>query len=220
MPEEAQIADQKASKETLVKTPHKINWIHILIGVVLGAGLLGAGFGVYLLTQSQSESTNEPNQVSTSSAKQATPSATATPSADKDETADWKTYTNPTYNLSFKYPTEWSIKEETKDSVTLKSDNPNVEFVMYKSDVVITSIKPYKIVSTEKVRILGKDTEKNLLEDDPSVFPTASRPIRDRGVFVQIEKDKDLFVISSFYEKNNQSMEQLFDLILKTLNFE
>lgn len=91
---------------------------------------------------------------------------------------------------------------------------------MYKSDIVITSIKPYKIVSTEKVRVLGKDAEKNLLEDDPSVFPTASRPIRDRGVFVQIEKDKDRFVISSFYEKNNQSMEQLFDLILKTLNFE
>lgn len=35
----------------------------------------------------------------------------------KDETADWKTYTNQTYGISFKYPADWTIKE--------RSDWPN-----------------------------------------------------------------------------------------------
>ena len=138
MPEEAKITDQKASKEAPVRTPHKINWIHILIGVVLGAGLLGAGFGVYLLTQSKEEPTTTPAKVATPSSKQATSSSTVTPSAEKDETAGWKTLISvtPEFNsqvydpsltirFSFKYPPNFKvIKADLIDVVT---DDPKYQ---------------------------------------------------------------------------------------------
>lgn len=128
MPEEAQIADQKASKETLVKTPHKINWIHILIGVVIGAVLLGAGFGVYFLTQSKEGPLAASTKVSTPSAQQATPSATATPSAKKDETADWKTYENKDAGYSIKYPSLLNKGLGYGDVGFLIQDFSNYEF--------------------------------------------------------------------------------------------
>lgn len=35
----------------------------------------------------------------------------------KDETANWKTYTNKTFSFSFKFPKEWGIVEERKGKV-------------------------------------------------------------------------------------------------------
>lgn len=105
MPEEAQSTDQQIPpKEAPKNTSHKINWLHILIGVIIGAFLLGAGFGVYFLTQSKEESTTTPAKVATPSSKQATSSSTATPSAEKDETSDWKTYEDKDAGYSIKYP--------------------------------------------------------------------------------------------------------------------
>lgn len=36
---------------------------------------------------------------------------TATTETTTDETADWKTYTNATYNYSYKYPSDWTNRE-------------------------------------------------------------------------------------------------------------
>ena len=39
----------------------------------------------------------------------------ATPSAEKDEMADWKTFKSDLYKYSFNYPNDWTITEELKD---------------------------------------------------------------------------------------------------------
>ena len=56
----------------------KINWKNVLIGVVIGAILVGLGVIIYLLLQPKSETPTTTPKTSTTSAK-------------KDETANWKT---------------------------------------------------------------------------------------------------------------------------------
>ena len=79
---------------------NSINWKRVLITVVIGAVIVGLGVIVFLFLQPKP---TEPAPVTT---KEATSSATTTtPSAEKDETADWKTYSSK--NFSFKYPPSW-----------------------------------------------------------------------------------------------------------------
>ena len=80
--------------------PKGINWKTVLIGVVIGTVLVGLGVAIYFLLQPKPEPT------STATTKQATPSAKiATPSAQKDETAEWKVYRTSTFTI--KYPRTW-----------------------------------------------------------------------------------------------------------------
>ncbi len=89
-----------------------INWKNILIGVVVGATLVGGGFLVYNAYQAKpKESTPTTTKTSTSSAN---PAPQTSPPATKDETADWKTYEGKLVNLSLKYPSNWTVSEDDK----------------------------------------------------------------------------------------------------------
>jgi hypothetical protein len=204
-------------------TTKGINWRKIVLTVVMISvvfGLVGGSLWWYVQSQASNTSSETVSPQKENTEEKNSKTACELNNSENNIIKDWNTYTNTTYNFSFRYPADWKVKEETKDTVTLQSDKPDVEFVLYKSDIVITGIKPYKILSTEKVTVLCKETEKSLLEDDSTVFPTAPRPSRDGGAFVQIEEAKTRFVISIFYKNEDTSTDQSFDLILKTLNFE
>ena len=80
-----------------VKSPEpsrKINWKNILITVVVLVLLIGGGVGIWILLKQPS--TQPPSQTSI-----------ATSSAEKDETANWKTFTSKDNNYTIKYPNNW-----------------------------------------------------------------------------------------------------------------
>ncbi len=87
--------------------PKGINWKNILIGVVIGVVLIGLGVLIFLILQPKPEPTT------TVTTKKATPAAKiSTPSAEKDETADWETYTGETISVSFKIPQNFIVKDQ------------------------------------------------------------------------------------------------------------
>jgi len=88
--------------ETSAQAKKSINWKNVLIGVVIGAIVIGLGILIwFLLQQKPSESTPATNP------------KTATTSAKKDETAGWKTFTSTTFKYSIKYPAEWPVSKKS-----------------------------------------------------------------------------------------------------------
>ena len=83
-----------------------ISWPKVILTVltiVVVAGAIAASLFWYFYVRQPEEPT------ATATTKQSTTSAKkATPSAQKDETAGWKKYTNNELKFSFKYPSDWS----------------------------------------------------------------------------------------------------------------
>src|SRR3990170_5008628 len=92
--------------------PQGLNWKNILIGVVIGAVLFGGGgYLVYNVYQPKKE---EPAQTTTTT-KTATPSSKTTTKEEtpKDETADWKVYSDSVLKFSIKHPKDWTVNTKT-----------------------------------------------------------------------------------------------------------
>ena len=102
-------------------TQKSINWKRVLVVVVTVAVVIGLVVLVFLILQPK------PETISTVTTKKATSSTKiSTPSAEKDETADWKTYTSKT--ISFKYPSGWSISDYPylrEDGFLITAREPN-----------------------------------------------------------------------------------------------
>ncbi len=95
---------EDSSQPQPTSTQKSINWKNIIIGIVIGAILVGLGVLIFLLLQPSPETT------STGTTKKATPSAKiSTPSAKKDETADWEIYENKNYGFFLKYPNNFKV---------------------------------------------------------------------------------------------------------------
>ena len=239
MPEEVQSTYQQTPpKETPVQTSHKINWFHIVIGVIAGVILVGMGLGVYLLTQSKSEPTNETTKVSTPSAKQATPSVTAIPSAEKDETADWNVHENKDLGFKIKYPNSWDYIDQTKfetqacdpgptvgkDLVLFGRENlkcvgvahfglwdEKVEFVVY-STKKYNPLKPITGEIYTDLTIDGEKAVKNFLtETSQGPRCTCTR------IYVN-HKDKG-FMIEFVNKDLKGNYDPIYDTLLSTLKF-
>jgi hypothetical protein len=97
----------------------KFNWTRLIITivlVVLTAGALGGGVWYYMNQQSlkAEDAKNkevEQLQKQIDELKKPAASTTATTAA-ADPTASWKTYTNDSFGLSFKYPASYSLRTE------------------------------------------------------------------------------------------------------------
>ena len=55
-----------------------------------------------------------------------TPTSTKTPTTSPDPTADWKTYTNNTTGISFKYPQSWYLHSDGEEGFSIFSTNPEM----------------------------------------------------------------------------------------------
>ncbi|MCH8285742.1 hypothetical protein IIB79_04350 [candidate division KSB1 bacterium] len=136
--------------------------------------------------------TPEPAKVSTPSAKQATYSATATPIADKDETAGWKTYTNSKLGFSIKYPKEKFCSkgqiEERESNLAIEEAESEILFKAFDclSDYsLLISIvgKSYQepgakfgdfdLISESPITVAGIKTSKKIYGADPEIFSIA-----------------------------------------------
>ncbi|MBU6389538.1 hypothetical protein KGQ71_03410 [Patescibacteria group bacterium] len=94
----------------LTPTPPKSSLFPVVILAVIVVGL-ASGIGVYAYQKHQ-QNTSEQNlqsQINTlKSQLAAKPSSATSALSIAPSTADWKTFTDPDYGLSFKYPNSWS----------------------------------------------------------------------------------------------------------------
>jgi hypothetical protein len=83
------------------ETKHKLNWKGFILALVI-VGLLDWG-ALTVLHSENNQKLVPPTEPTTTQTKI---------SPTTDPTADWKTYTNSTYNFSAKYPSQLSFEEE------------------------------------------------------------------------------------------------------------
>lgn len=109
----------------------KVSITAIVISAVLAAVIFGGGVYAYQSNQAkkdkdalksqitalETEKANLEKQVadSTTNTTTTTQSSTSTTTT-TDETANWKTYTSASLGISFKYPSDWFVKEASSDS--------------------------------------------------------------------------------------------------------
>ncbi len=127
----------------------KLNWKRLLITVgivIFTAGAIG-GSVYYVMNQQAQKDKESAEKTAQDLQKQiddlkktetttATPTTTTTQTT-TDETANWKTYSNSSAKISFKYPSIWSITNEEFTSkggvVTFNAGNSET-FALYKLD--------------------------------------------------------------------------------------
>ena len=112
MPEQEKLSSLPSSPTQPNPVKSGINWLHVLVGVVIGALLIGGGFLTYNAYQSKPKESTPPTKTATSGA---TTSPQSSQPTTNDETADWKTFTDSNLKISFKYPRSWAIKLPNTD---------------------------------------------------------------------------------------------------------
>jgi len=112
----------------------EINWKSVLIGVVIGAVLIGLGVCIYLLLQPKPKEskpiiTPKTTTETTTETTKTTPACASTlTDADKIEIQLWKTYENSKYKYSFKYPETWQISSQSDELLRLRDQESEIDF--------------------------------------------------------------------------------------------
>ena len=147
MPEEQQTQTAQPATPQVVASPQGVSWSKIIITViviVVVTALIAGAYWYFVLSKSTGEVDTSPIKVSTPSTKKATSSAT--PSAKKDETANWKTYENKKDGYSIKYPESYSFVSANllpANSIEIRSQNykeQTVEGTRYMKNGISLSI--------------------------------------------------------------------------------
>lgn len=171
----------------------------IVIGILLIA-LVGAGV-FYLGGQTSPKSTPSP-------VVSPTPQPISTPSIAKDETKDWKTYTNN--DLEFKYPSNWNISGQV-----ITSTSPKIRVVIVPKDGTLMNECMQEVSEETKNTLFVKKFERVTTgamcqSSDPS----------PREIWVVPSKDAYSPGISYGYSANESAQaEEIFDQILSTFRF-
>jgi hypothetical protein len=154
----------------------------VVILVVVGA-IAGALYWYFVLNEEEATTPITPAQVSTPSAKK------ATPSAEKDETADWETYKNTNYNYSLKYPASSGVFNNNPQELVTPATTPHLLLTddpsMNQNKRVQTSDVPKKYLLLE-ILISGKSGTKyenvdidELAKEDYSLNKGSSKTITE-----------------------------------------
>lgn len=113
------VGQNPVAQPTVIDKP-KTNFTAIFATGLICSLVFGAG-GYFLGKQSLqsqkyvNEGQNQ-NHSSTSASQVDNSVPTTNPSSISDQTANWKTYTNEKYGFNFKYPGEWVVEFNEKDS--------------------------------------------------------------------------------------------------------
>lgn len=92
----------------------------VLLGIIIFLFLGLTAYGAYWYGQSLLITKSAP---STSATEKPSPFGNiSNPTSTSDETANWKTYSSSKYNLSFKYPSLWTV-DDSEDGVNVKTGN-------------------------------------------------------------------------------------------------
>jgi hypothetical protein len=181
-----------------------INWKRVLIVALVGAIVIGLGVLIFLILQPKEETPTTANK--------------ATPSAKKDETADWKTYTGKYY--TFKYPTDWKIETATLPD----------ELRLVSPDLVVDESGPLIIVKSGTMVKLyltpGSDRDLKEYLHEYSIETTlgGEKAIRsssdDSHTAYFVVNNGKFYQIPRLYPAGKQSeYEDIFNKILSTFKF-
>ncbi|TSC93708.1 MAG: hypothetical protein CEN91_145 [Candidatus Berkelbacteria bacterium Licking1014_85] len=160
--------------------------VKIILGIVVVAlvGLLGYALGT---RQNVTETTATTTALSTSAKTStiSTGSLITTSTTAVDPTADWKTYTNTTYEFSFKYPKDWKLID------LAKTETVNGGF--QNGENYIQLYPPTRPKELEKLEVMLIPTNSNLLE-----------LIKEDSIYSEINKANINNILWSFGERNGE----------------
>ncbi len=203
-----------------------ISWKNVIIGVLIGAILIGLGAFLassYFYPNLLNLFLNQ--QPTNSSTTYKTATTSSTPSAQKDETADWKTYTNKTLGFSVKYPSNWSVMEDNSSTIEFKgdkswvaviNDNPNSNSYSYISTLDINvpiHNEDFNSTSTRLTDILVDGHKGVRLRTVPNEGSYANHTLS-----IEVGQNYSIVVEHSAKEVFDESV-KILDLMLPTFKF-
>jgi hypothetical protein len=235
MPEVSSQPNQPASSPVQPEQSKGISWkkISVSVGLIaVVAGIIAGGLYWYFVQNEEEATTTGTTKVTTPSSKP------ATPSAEKDETADWKTFTDSTGSFSIKYPKEYTevpIKADTVFGTEIRSadykvtDNPEPKLVSGSSISVffyypseqpptLETLKEDKegdsgtIISTTKAKVAGVEALKFIWNP----FTGLADEQIDLS-FVKGEKAYSLGIAAE--ESNRDELNAVFEKMVSTFKF-
>jgi len=207
----------------LTSTQKSINWKNIIIGTVIGAILVGLGVLIFLILQPKPETT------STVTTKKTTPSAKiSTPSAQKDEKANWISFTGQKLGIQLKHPENWSAEElfGKPENILVPADT-NYILLKQESTGIIIKISeggslggPPNTTNKEIIDLDGIQvtviTYKGFIPLDGG-DPYSTDTVGFFAVPINIG-DKDVFILATWNETDSDA-EKISKEILKTFKF-
>ncbi|MDP2720449.1 MAG: hypothetical protein Q8O75_00695 [bacterium] len=219
MPEDPQIsADQPQSSR-------KINWKKILIVVAIAILLIGGGVAVWLLVGQPS--TTPPSKTPTS-----TPSAeTSTPSAQVDETANWKTYTseiggqiqrsgeNITLKISYQHPKDFKLIQIEGVDILTNDQNYTGALMTPGSIEIFTSVGGSGSFNEGTTILLGDKSAKRLSKTTQKTG-SYERTTVTYSVENADDKGNNFILYCAYLPKQNLNPEKTCDRIAATFRFD
>lgn len=178
-------------------------WLLIVLAVVV---ILGGGFTYWNLKGNKSIVSPTTSPTPTLSTAKKTP--TASPSS---STADWQTYKNDTYGFSFKYPKDWTLGNDERNTPTFKSNADGTAQLLINFEGGFEDASFYRKgeVKNNLLNITTKeDWTKNGNSNQIVLYA------------VNITRNNDfLFLVYNYKDNKNNSAVNLFDTILSTFQF-
>jgi hypothetical protein len=166
-------------------------FLKYFLAIILSAGIASSGTWYYFNNKFKNEKSDLDKQITTLNDKvvalekaaiTASTSATST-TPTTDETTGWKTATDNTYGLSFKYPSTWpnakiessaggenAIQPISSDNITFGANTSSDDF--YIRDVNVTKYSDYPDSWSDKLTVMKKVyTNKNAIGADKLLLP-------------------------------------------------
>ena len=202
MPEEVQQPAPQPQVTTTVPKSHDWKKVGLTILIILVvAGLIVAAYWFLILNKSSEDSdlTGPVPKVTTKTSTESEKEATE--SAEKDETADWKTFTGELTNITFKYPqtlfkseafAEGSFSSVRFSNYTFKADGgdscegKNDCFVLSEETLTTTTSKEYETVSG--INVGDSTTEDN--ETGPITYSRRGNLLSDELVWLVYDVER------------------------------
>lgn len=171
-------------------------WVMIVLGIIIVAGGGYYAWAKYsdqiLIKLGIKEATSVANTDDTATDTADTATTTT------DPTADWKTYSNTTYGFSFKYPTDWLVKDMTSANKTLiegmvgfYGSNPKSVgedgFFM----IQVNSQALSKLINNEKTAISNNSNEELVSESSVTKYEQSCTELKIKNKTTNIIFSKD-----------------------------
>lgn len=213
----------------------KRNWkkISLILLVVLFLVSL-VGIGLYLLIPKSVQ--EEPKPIPQQSQKQTTPSAEpATPSAQKDETTNWKVYSSSEGEFSIKYPKDFSVKEtngvirgiyfnspdkaETTPPIVTLTEGGfiHVQVTDAKTNSLETEFK--NVLQSSRVESRSNSTIDGVAAIRAVYIPNGTAPSDKAEWVFAIKNGKRYSIVAWAAENDRQEINKMFNLMISTFKF-
>ncbi|MFH1667205.1 MAG: hypothetical protein ABIA17_06570 [Elusimicrobiota bacterium] len=139
----------------------------------------------------------------------------------------WKTFKNTKYGFSFKYPSDWKIQIKKKDEATLYSDKFDFQFITTTKNGS-TIFSGYKIDSKEEIKVAGEKAIKIFSSGGNPPDDSYTTPLPPDYKIIEVDFTKNNITHQIIIRNVNEYavvsdpvyMEEIFNLILKTIKFE